>query len=114
MPEVTAFQHGAFTIDDARPGAPQHQPANGVGEARAGNGLPALFQLGRNFIVGGEQYVEGGAVDDLRVELAGGAGDDDCPVAGVFFKISGYAFNRGGKIGCDSDLRLVGASARRG
>ncbi|MOA13193.1 hypothetical protein D3C78_1332320 [compost metagenome] len=83
MLEITGFQHRALAVHIAGLGAPQHQLADGVGEARRGRGMAFAHQLFGRGVVGGEQHFERAAVDDLRVELARGAERQLGRVAGV-------------------------------
>src|ERR1700688_2318499 len=80
--EPARRQHLAGAVDQPRIGAPEHQPAAGVGEVAAGNRRAALLEQRWPFRIRGEQHVERSAVLDLRGELAGRAGADHDPVPG--------------------------------
>ena len=99
MLEVTLFQDVAAGIHVALPGRPQHQPADGVGEAGAGGCQQLLFEPGGGFVVGRQQHLEGGAVGDLGVELAGRPEGQLGLVAGVPLELGGDLLHGGREVG---------------
>lgn len=89
MPVVAGLEDLALVVHIAGLGAPQHELADGVGEARVGQATAFLGDLSRRGVVGGQQDLEGRAVDDLRVELARGAEGQQGLVAGVLLELGG-------------------------
>ena len=69
-----------------------------------------MLEPGGGFVVGGEQHLEGRAMGDLGVELAGRAEGQLGPVAGVLFEFGGDLLHRRGEIGGDrhGDFSRVG------
>ncbi|MNV64057.1 hypothetical protein D3C71_1566840 [compost metagenome] len=88
MLEVAGLEHGALCVDITGLRAPQHERANGIGEAGVGYRLAFALQLGGGGVIGRQQDLERCAVGDLRVELASGAKGQRCLVAHVGFKRS--------------------------
>ena len=105
------LQHLAARVDHARLRAPQHQLADGVGEARAGLREALGLQPLRRGGIGGEQHLEGRAVADLGVELAGGAERDHGVVAGGGLEALGDPRDGRRHVGRDRHAHLGG---RRG
>ncbi|MCY1529649.1 hypothetical protein D9M68_648080 [compost metagenome] len=111
---LAALQHVTLGVHVAFLCRPEHQGADGVGEARTGNGVAFLLQLGRGGVVGREEDLEGSAVLDLGIELAGGAIGGDQLVAGVLLEILGDGLDRRGEVGGDSHLDFRGRCAAQG
>jgi hypothetical protein len=86
MLELAFFQHLALLIHIPRLGRPQHQGANGIGEAAARDRIAFGFQLGRGLIIGSKKDLKRCAVFDLRVELAGRAERQQGFMTGVLLK----------------------------
>ena len=111
MLEITFFQHLALVVNKAGLGRPQHQFADGVGEASGTDAF--LHQLFRRGVVSGEQDLKRCAVLDLCVELAGGTKGKLCLVAGFLFEVSSDFLHRRGEVGGDGDDHFVGAGQTR-
>jgi hypothetical protein len=114
MFELAGSQHLAAGVDQIGIRRPQDQLADGVGEARTGDGVALLLQSSRHLVVSREQDFEGRAVRDLGVELAGSAKSRRSLVAGVLLKLDSDLLHRRGEVGGDSDLDFVGAGADGG
>ncbi|MOA00632.1 hypothetical protein D3C78_1200040 [compost metagenome] len=113
--EVGFLQHLAVAVDVAFAGRPQHQGADGIGEAAAGQRSPLALELGWGGVVGGEKDLEGRTVVDLCVELAGGAEGEQGPVSGVLLELGGDGLHRRGEVGGHGylDLASLGGRQRR-
>jgi hypothetical protein len=98
----------------AGPRRPEREAAGGIGEAAAGDGDAFLRQLRRGFVVGREQHLEGRAVPDLGVELAGAAEGQLRPVSALLLEFGGEKLRRRGEIGGDGDLDVAGAGGAGG
>jgi hypothetical protein len=57
--EVAVFSTAGPSLDQIRLGGPEHQGADGIGEARAGDGDALLFQQLAGALVGRQQGLEG-------------------------------------------------------
>lgn len=57
--EIAAGQDLALRVDVPLAGRPQHQGADGVGEAAAGHADAVVLQPQRGAVIGGQQHVEG-------------------------------------------------------
>ena len=66
---ITFPMVSALGVDPIHFGAPEHQPAGGVGEAAAGHRRPALLQAPRALGVGGEPLPQAGSVTGLSQRL---------------------------------------------
>ncbi len=105
------LQYLTLGVNIAFLGRPQRKGADGVGEARAGDDVLFLLQLGRGAVIGGEEHLERCAVLDLCVELPRGAIGGDQLVAGVFLEVLGDGLDRRGEVCRDRNLHLVGPGA---
>ena len=86
--------------------APQHQFADGIGEAAAGDAQPVIDGLLRPFRVGRQQDLERRALRDLRVELPARAEAEHRLMAGLRLE-RGRDLLRGlGEIRRDGDVGL--------
>jgi len=108
------LQHFAFAIDVTFFRRPQRQSADGVGEARALDGIAFFFQFFRSGVVRREEHFERRAVLDLGVELAGGSVGGDQFVPGVFFEVGSNGLDRRGEVGGNRHLHLIGVSGAKG
>ncbi|MCY1534816.1 hypothetical protein D9M68_701980 [compost metagenome] len=111
MLEPILLEHCALVVDVAFLRRPQHQGADGIGEARAGNAGALAFQPGRRAVVGGEEHLEWRAILDLRIELAGGAEGDYQLVPGVFLELERDGLDRRGEVGGHGHLHFLGQRA---
>lgn len=107
-------QDVALGIDVACLGRPQGQRADGVGEARALDGVAFGFKFLRGGVVCREEHLERRAILDLGIELAGGTESRDQFVPGVLLEVSGNGLDRRGEVGSDSNLDFVCLSAAEG
>ena len=106
--EPAARQHRARAVHQARRLRIEHQPADGVGEARAGHAQAVLLGLRPAVGVGGEEHLIGRAVGHLGVELARRAEAQGRGVAGGRLEGRGDLLGRLGEVGGHRDLGLGG------
>jgi hypothetical protein len=108
------FRTSPRGVDQIRIGRPQDQLADGVSEARAGDGVALLRQSSGRLVVSREQDLEGRAVGDLGVELAGRAKGRRGFVPRILLELDSDLLHRRGEVGGDSNVDFVGAGADGG
>lgn len=108
MTEVAVGEDAPLRIDITLARRPQHQAADGIGEAATGDAGTLVLESCRCAVVGRQQDVEGRAIVDLRVELAGGAEGQHGAVAGVAGEGGGDFLHWRGEVGRHGHLHVVG------
>ena len=81
--------------------APERETSDGVGEAGSGDGQGCGFEQLGAVLIGSQQDVEWGAVADLGVQLAGGAGGYGEGVLACVLEVGCQVFGRFGEVGGD-------------
>ena len=101
---------GVGAGDPARFRTEEHEPPHRVGPAAPGNGESLALRKLRARLVGGEEHLEGSALEDLGVELAGGAEAEERGVSGRVLECGGDLAGGRGEVG--RYRRPDGAAAR--
>ncbi len=112
--ELPCLQHVRIAVDDTWLRAPEHQGADRIGEAAAGDGETVGLELLGSIGVGREEQIEGRPLADLRVERTARARARRQRVAARGLVGLGKLLQRAQEIGGDrtcSSAALAGVAA---